>query len=223
MELAGIFISAFVVGLSGAMVPGSLLIVSITETMRHGFWAGPLISLGHALLELILVLLLVFGLGKFLSSSEVLGVVGLLGGSALLWFAFATWRCASRPSAFAIDTEAAELQLGYRAAGYANLRTIGAGMAASLSNPYWTLWWATIGSAYIVAAIGFGVPGIITFYTGHIASDFFWYSLVSWTVASGKKIISDHVYKRLLYFFSGSLFLLAFYFLYLGIIFINRT
>ncbi len=56
--LAGVPVSSFVVALSGALMPGPLLTVTVGEATRRGFWAGPLIILGHGLLELTLVLLL---------------------------------------------------------------------------------------------------------------------------------------------------------------------
>ena len=54
MELLAIFTTAFVVGFSGAMMPGPLLTVTIGESARRGFSAGPLLVLGHAVLELAL-------------------------------------------------------------------------------------------------------------------------------------------------------------------------
>ncbi len=63
-----IFASALVIGLSGAMMPGPLLTASIGYTVERGFLAGgPLLVLGHAILELALVALVLAGIGPFLS------------------------------------------------------------------------------------------------------------------------------------------------------------
>lgn len=217
--LAGLFATAFIVGLSGAMAPGSLLAVGVSESLRRGFWAGPLITLGHALLELLMVVILVLGLGQFLEYPQVLGFIGLAGGAMLLWFARATWETAGRsPSIQELQNAGSSLEAA--PAGRARqrdcLRVVSAGIAASIANPYWILWWATIGAAYVATAVNYGPLGVTVFYCGHISSDFAWYSLVSWTVASGKRLINDRVYRNIMYACSVFLFLLACYFLQLG-------
>ena len=58
LSLLTIFAGSFVVGLSGAMAPGPVLTVTISETLKRGFKAGPLIILGHTLLEMILLALI---------------------------------------------------------------------------------------------------------------------------------------------------------------------
>jgi threonine/homoserine/homoserine lactone efflux protein len=72
------------------------------------------------------------------------------------------------------------------------------GVLASLSNPYWTLWWATIGLGYLVSAARMGIPGITVFFLGHISGDLFWYSAVSYGVSHGKRILSDLSYQRVI-------------------------
>ncbi len=228
--LAGIYITALIVGLSGSMAPGSLLAVVISESLRRGFWAGPLIILGHALLELVIVILLILGLGQFLAYPQVMGIIGIVGGAMLLYFALATWKTAAQSqelfavkdspmvSASAGGTAFAENSRAYTDTRVFSdtLKLGGAGIVASIANPYWILWWATIGAAYIATAAKYGMPGAGAFYMGHVSSDFAWFSLVAWAVASGKKFINDKVYRTILYICSGFLFLLAFYFLYLG-------
>ena len=86
MGIGGLIATAFVIGLSGAMAPGSLLVVVVTETVRRGFWAGPVAVLGHAVIEAAMVILLALGLGRVLSYPSVLAAIGLAGGLMLLWF-----------------------------------------------------------------------------------------------------------------------------------------
>ena len=50
-----LFFSSIVIALSGAMMPGPMLTVVVTETPRHGARAGPLVVLGHGILELVLL------------------------------------------------------------------------------------------------------------------------------------------------------------------------
>lgn len=57
-----IFIVSFTIALSGAMMPGPLLTAVISESMKHGRKTGPLIILGHAILEVIMVTILLFSL-----------------------------------------------------------------------------------------------------------------------------------------------------------------
>lgn len=224
MGLLGLLVTAFLVGLSGAMAPGSLLVVTISESVRRGFSAGPLISLGHALLELIMVALLAVGLGPILANHRVLGIVGVVGGFMLLWFAHATWKSAGHaqlalPGGTTQGGAIPAAPGGFRTSRWA---TVGAGVAASLSNPYWILWWATIGAAYVATATGYGITGVGVFYGGHIASDFLWYALVAWAVARGKSFINDRAYRLALNISSLFLVMLAIYFLQLGIKFVIK-
>jgi threonine/homoserine/homoserine lactone efflux protein len=73
------------------------------------------------------------------------------------------------------------------------------GIIGSISNPYWTIWWATIGLGYLVSSFKFGMLGVAVFFIGHILADLFWYSLISFSVARGKRFIGDRGYKALFY------------------------
>ncbi|MFZ5453684.1 MAG: LysE family transporter [Thermodesulfobacteriota bacterium] len=184
--LAGVPVTSFIVALSGALMPGPLLTVTVGEAARRGFWAGPLIILGHALLELALVILLLVGVGAWLHRPVILGLVGVLGAGMLGWMGLALMR-ASKHSRLEFDPQS---QPG--------LHPVLAGIFLSLANPYWLIWWLTIGLGYVMFAAKYGIPGVALFYVGHILADFVWYSLVSGAVAQGRRFLSDRIYQGFL-------------------------
>jgi threonine/homoserine/homoserine lactone efflux protein len=92
VNLFGIFIQSFLIGFSGAVMPGSLLTYTIERSMKSGAKAGLLISLGHALLELLLVILLLLGVGKYLGTTVAQIIIGFTGGIMLLFFGFGMLR-----------------------------------------------------------------------------------------------------------------------------------
>jgi threonine/homoserine/homoserine lactone efflux protein len=211
-SIAVIFFTSYVVGLSGALQPGPLLMVNIAEVARRGFWTGPLLVVGHAATELAMVFLLAMGLGRFFQNGIVAGSVGVLGGSYLVWMGLSIVR---RVRGLTLSLESTEA--GNRAAAGAVLT----GAWVSISNPGWLIWWATIGVTYILIALQQGATGLASFYTGHILSDFSWYSLVSFVVASGRRIISDSVYRRVLGLCGILLLAIGGYFVLLGIGFLR--
>ena len=77
--------TSFAVGLSGAMVPGPMMTVTISDSLKKGFVAGPLVVIGHYLAELSIILLIFAGLGWFISSSTAVFVIGTLGGFMMVF------------------------------------------------------------------------------------------------------------------------------------------
>ena len=73
LELTLIFSTALLVGLSGAVMPGPLTAVTVEYALRRGYRAAPLATLGHALLEAIMVILLLVGLGNYHNPAPVAG------------------------------------------------------------------------------------------------------------------------------------------------------
>jgi threonine/homoserine/homoserine lactone efflux protein len=86
--LWGIFISAFLIGFSGAMMPGPMLGVTIDGSLKKGWTAGPLTVLGHGILEFILIVIMTFGLKDFFSNPTVAGFIGFFGGAFLAWMGY---------------------------------------------------------------------------------------------------------------------------------------
>jgi threonine/homoserine/homoserine lactone efflux protein len=200
-----LFLTSFLIALSGALMPGPMLTVTIADSTQKGFWVGPLVVLGHGLLELALIFLILTGLGPFLSEPHVIGLVGLAGGLVLFWLGISMIRSAGK------------LKLNFERNPSAPSRSsVLYGILTSLSNPYWTLWWATIGMGYLVSSLKFGAAGIFFFFVGHILADLVWYSAVSFAVSRGRRLISNTIYQRLIGICGAFLILFGFWFLYFG-------
>jgi threonine/homoserine/homoserine lactone efflux protein len=90
------------------------------------------------------------------------------------------------------------------------------GIILSLTNPYWSLWWATVGVSYVVIAMNLGAAGLLTFFTGHILSDLVWFSFVSFIMYTGRNFISDSLYRGVLVVCAAFLVLLGCWFAYDG-------
>jgi len=196
-----IFGVAFATGFSGAVVPGPLLAVVVAEAARVGWAAGPLIMVGHAALELVAIVLLVTGLIKFGRSVRIRGAIGLVGALVLLYLGYETLALSGPAGAEALARAGESDSPG----GLARLPWLGAVM--SMANPYWWLWWATIGAAHTSWAVQRGRLGSGAYFIGHILSDVVWYSAVAAAIYAGRAVLSPPVLRGI-YLVCGA-FLLA--------------
>lgn len=206
MALWGIFISAFFIGFSGAMMPGPMLGVAVDGSLKKGWTAGPKLVLGHGILELLLIIVMTFGLKDFFSNSTVAGLIGFFGGAFLAWMGYGMIKSAINKSV------SLENQKPGNGVGVENL--VLAGALVSATNPYFILWWASTGMESIRQAYTAGLIGVLFFFLGHILSDLVWYSAVSTAFSRGKKLIGDAVYRWLILFLG--IFILAFSIYFIG-------
>jgi len=179
--------AAFAIALTGAMAPGPLLTVAVEQTVRHGKGAAMLLMVGHALLEAALLVGLAFGLKTFLLLPAVTTGLSLVGGAFLLWMG-GTMLFDTVRGRITLDLLAGERQPS-------RLGPVARGAAVSLANPYWIIWWATIGLKLASDSIAIGPIGVGAFFLGHEIADFAWYFAVALAVASGRRFLSDRVYR----------------------------
>ncbi len=191
-----IFFLSFVVALSGAMAPGPLLtytIVRSAQARRRGFLIGAWVILGHALLESALIVALLLGLATLLRTGTAVRLIGAFGGSFLVVMGLSLLRQLMRggiappgadPSGDAIRPANPVL----------------AGVLVSMSNPYWWVWWASVGFAFMAQYdISFARwPLLIAFFGGHEAGDLLWYLTVSVLVSMGRSRLSGRLYQAVL-------------------------
>ncbi len=209
-ELAEIFIGSMVVGFSGALVPGPMLTLTIASVAQKGFWSSFYISLGHSVLELLLVLSFFMGILRYLDNQVLMQVIGIAGGVVLLYLGGNLIYSVLKKK-ISIDLSRQKAKMGTGKYYSANFMLKGA--VVSLINPYWYIWWVTIGAAFMVKSIKLNTAGISSFFLGHISADFIWFMFIGLLINSGKRFFNQKVYRTVL-------FLCALFLLYLGIKFI---
>lgn len=167
MGSLGLFLlSAAGISLSGVMAPGPLTAATITKGYREQN-AGVLIALGHAVIELPLMALIYFGFANYLASPQAEKIIGLAGGLMLIFMGSMVFR-SNRINL----GEAADLP-------YNSFIT---GVIMTGANPYFFLWWATVGIALITGAAAFGIYGLLLFVVVHWLCDLVWEQIVSVSV-----------------------------------------
>jgi len=200
-----IFCTSFILALSGALMPGPLLTVTVSESSRRGAHVGPMMIFGHSLLELALVIALLSGLAPFLVRDDVFIFISLAGGAVLLWMGTTMLR--SLPQLSLVTTK-----------GDGKSRNLLlTGIVLSAANPYWLIWWASIGLGYIMYSMKFGLLGVAAFFFGHILADLAWYCLISFGIAKGRRFFSDKLYRRMIGACAVFLLFFSCWFLYGGI------
>lgn len=186
MDYFAIFSLSFTIALSGALAPGPLLAAVISQSASHGAKTGPLFILGHGIAEIAMVALIALGSARFVNNPAALKLIALLGSGVLVYFGIS----------LLLSLKAASLEP--QAARQSNSRLALMGITMSLSNPYWTVWWLTIGMGLVLAAQKRGLAGIAVFFLGHILADLGWYSFVSFSLGKSARRMNVRVYRFLL-------------------------
>ncbi len=186
--MLSIFINSLLIGYSGAIMPGPMLTYTIQKSMRHGIKSGLFLSIGHALLELVLVVLLFIGLGEFLEKEIIKAVIGLIGGLVLGFLGFGMIRDVYLGKVSFNDN----MERG-------NGNAFVAGIVLSSTNPYFLVWWSAVGLALIMSSYNsFGIAGIIAFYCGHILADISWFTFVAVLISKTSHLLNMKIYRVLI-------------------------
>ena len=151
------------ISLTGSMMPGPMFAVTVVKSYRSP-WAGTLMALGHAVIEVPLILLIYFGFAHFFENATVQLVLSILGGSMIIWLSISLFRAR-------IEVAHGDKDLPYNATT--------AGIITSGLNPFFLLWWATVGSMLIARMASYGIGGLTAFIFVHWSCDLLWLSLVS--------------------------------------------
>ena len=158
MLLSVFLLEAVLISLSGVMAPGPITAVTVSKGTKSPH-AGAIIALGHGIVEIPLMILILYGFGEILKIPYIKAIIGLLGGLFLLKMGLGLLKGIKQAKIDSSNDPHSPLM---------------AGIILSLANPYFLIWWATIGSILIFRSITFGLLGFAIFMVLHWSCDFFW-------------------------------------------------
>lgn len=197
-EIIEILITSFIIGLTGALAPGPTLVATIDFSLKTGWTAGPKVFIGHAFTELLIFLLIILGLAT--AAQNYSRSIAFIGGIALIAFGLLTVK-GSRTATMAAPT-GAKIGSPYVA-----------GVLTSAANPYFWIWWLSIGSAFVINGLKAGIIMACLFMIGHWGADLGWYTFISTSLDRSRTILSDANYQRILAICGGFLMLFGLYYL----------
>jgi|Deesub1362A_J573_1020465.scaffolds.fasta_scaffold00503_10 threonine/homoserine/homoserine lactone efflux protein len=188
----------FFISLSGVMAPGPLFAAAVSEG-RTNRYSGFLISSGHAIVEIPIILILFF-FGGLVVFKDLKTVISLVGGSFLIFMAYK-------------EIKSKKTEVGVSST---SIRALITGSAMSLANPYFLMWWMSVGFVLTLKASAFGMLGLVVFIVVHEACDFGWLGFVSYTSNRASEMWNKS--QKILSLMSAAIFtVFGIYFLYSGL------
>jgi threonine/homoserine/homoserine lactone efflux protein len=184
------------------MAPGPVTAAAIAMGARSRY-AGTLMAIGHGIIEFPLMILIILGVGEILKSNTAQIVIGLAGGMFLL--------------IMAIQMLSSLRNAGNQQVKVTKSGPIVTGIILSGGNPYFLLWWATVGLALATTATGLGIWAFALFVIVHWVCDFVWLSALSWASFKGSGLLGSRSQPVILLICSLVLFAFGLYFIYKAI------
>ena len=208
-------LQVILVSTSGVLSPGPLFFINILYGSKYGSFVGLKIASGHAIVEFPLIIALSYGLHSFsyslYLSDTISKFIGLSGGIFILLFSIL--QIISILNDKSINSQAITNNK------FIIKNPILAGFIFTLMNPFFIVWWLTIGSKLISDSIvNFGiVEGIAIIFFSHIWMDYFWLWFTSFMINKGKFIIKEKVYKIFVFAISIILGIYGSYLLFMSL------
>jgi len=193
MDLAGLIASTVIVSVSGALSPGPLTASAVAIGTRRFAKGGFLIALGHMIFEfpyVLIIALLSSNIGFFLKDVSVSYALTLVILVFILFFSYMI----IKEGITVIKTGTSRMR---ESRGYA-LNPVLIGIALTGLNPYFLLWWLSVGLPLIQLSMTVGLPILLLMYGSHVWMDYFWLTLMGFAGESGVKILKSKGYGILL-------------------------
>jgi len=199
VELLFFLAQVFIISLTGALQPGPVTATTITMGTRNR-WAGTLMAIGHGIIEFPLMVIIILGLDYYFKLTKVQIAIGLAGGIFLMLMAVQSLL------SLKANTQNEQKTL--------SSKPVLAGIILTAGNPYFLLWWATVGLALATQSTQWGIWAFALFALAHWSVDLIWLQILSWASFKGSVLLGPRGLKVVLIFCSAALFGFGLFFIY---------
>ncbi len=181
-ELFGFLGLVIIISASGVMSPGPLFAANVMYGLREGKISGLKMAVGHTIVEFPLIFFLGIGIFSIESAPEIRTIITILGAAGLFGFAALQIRSVTRKG-FNVETKSSS-------------GPFVAGILLSALNPFFIIWWLTIGLVLISESIQiFGIVGIGILFVFHIWMDYVWLFTIAAFSSRAKNYLSKKNFK----------------------------
>jgi len=195
MDLLNFVATVVLLTASGALAPGPLFFVTVSHGARSGAKSGLVFSIAHTLVEFSLVMLLACGLLTVANEPVVKLTVGVAGGVVLVVFGIMQIRGSLRSR---FDET--------RSGGVATRNLLLIGLAFTGLNPFFVVWWLTVGANLILLSLEFAsLAGVVFMYICHVWMDYAWLTSVAHFSKMGTNVVGFKWYRLILTVFGAVL------------------
>ena len=188
MSVLDFGVEVIAISVSGVLAPGPLFFTNLLYGTRQGARAGLKVAYGHTAVELPLIMLLAVGLFTSAAATQYAGTIGLVGGVGIIGFA-----------ALQIAGVLRKKNIQAAPAMASGKSPFVAGIALSALNPFFLVWWFTVGLKLIADSATFGLAaGIVILFGLHIWMDYAWLAGTAYLASKGSSVIKSKYYPLLL-------------------------
>ena len=187
MNVLDFGIEVIALSASGVLAPGPLFFANLAYATRLDRWSGVKVAHGHTVVELPLIFMLAAGLFTFDVAKKYSGIIGFVGGIAILGFA------SLQIAIITNEKRAYNLPPITSSKG-----PFAVGVALTALNPFFLLWWLTAGVKLITDSGAFGIStGIIMLFLLHVWMDYAWLACTAYLASRGGILLRSKYYTVL--------------------------
>ena len=201
MTLLDIGLQIILVSVSGVLSPGPLFFANLVLSKNGGFWSGIKIAIGHTIVELPVVILYSIPLIIFTSQSvtfSIINFISFIGGISLISFGILfVVKIISKNNKHNYIIESSRIE-----------KPVIAGMLFTGINPFFFLWWISVGIKLIsdsIALLGYPI-GIAFLFLVHVWMDYAWLGLTSYFASRGISVFRSQYHKFIILILTIPLF-----------------
>ena len=160
-ELLGFVVTVIIISVSGVMSPGPLFVANIFYGVKGGASSGLKMSCGHTVVELPLIIFLGFSALSLETFPQFRIIIAVLGAIGLFVFAGIQIKSVFKSKSSLVNQTKYGPFLG--------------GILFSALNPFFIIWWFTIGFKLIPdSLVLWSFWGIAILFASHIWMDYTW-------------------------------------------------